>query len=84
MVTKTVAQEKWLKARAMIKELEKDICGDLTKQLSYKKFERVRNFLCHMAIVYDSIFPYLKGFYLTLASRLPCGDEQGWKMAELE
>ena len=37
-----------------------------------------------MAMVYDSIFPYLKGFHLTLASHLPHRDDDGWKMTDLE
>ena len=58
-------------------ELEQDIAGDHRKQLSYKRLERVRGFMCHMATVYDSIFPYLKGFHLTLASHLLYRDEEG-------
>ena len=84
MVIQTVTRETWLKARAMIKELEKDPCRDLKRQLSYKRLERVLVCVCHMAILYDSILPYLKDFHLTLAGHLPCRDEEGWKMAELE
>ena len=35
-------------------------------------------------MVYEIIFPYLKGFHLTLASHLPCRDSEGWKLSSLE
>ena len=35
-------------------------------------------------MVYETIFPYLKGFHLTLAQHLPKRDEDGWKLADLE
>ena len=37
-----------------------------------------------MAMVYDIIFPYLKGFHLTLAQHLPHRNEEGWKLTDLE
>ena len=83
-VTKTVTQDKWLKARKLISDLNKDISGDFSKPLLYKKLEQIRGFLCHLAMVYDSMFPYLKGFHLTVARHLPHRDEEGWKIAKLE
>jgi len=35
-------------------------------------------------MTYNIIFPYLKGFHLTLCSHLPNRDEEGWKVKELE
>ena len=83
-ITKTVTKEKWMKARTLIFELQHEIDMNPQGPLSYKKLERIRGFLCHMAMVYDSIFPYLKGFHLTLASHLPHRDDDGWKMTDLE
>ena len=35
-------------------------------------------------MTYDSLFPFLKGFHLTLSSHLPNRNEAGWKIRELE
>ena len=35
-------------------------------------------------MTYPIIFPYLKGFHLTMASHMPGRDNQGWKVADLE
>ena len=83
-ITKSVPQEKWDKAKKLIAKLKKEIGGNTNKKLSYKELERIRGFLCHMAMVYDVIFPYLKGFHLTLAHHLPRRDEGGWKLTDLE
>ena len=83
-IIKTVTKEKWRKARTLILDLQREIDENPQGPLSYKKLERIRGFLCHMAMVYDSIFPYLKGFHLTLASHLPHRDDDGWKMTDLE
>ena len=83
-VTKTVTQAKWLKAKMLIQGLVVDLKQDPETKLCYKRLERIRGFLCHLAMVYDPIFPYLKGFHLTLASHLSHRDSEGWKMAELD
>ena len=35
-------------------------------------------------MVYEGLFPSLKGFHLTLVQHLPKRDEEGWKIADLE
>lgn len=40
--------------------------------------------MCHLAMTYDIIFPFLIGFHLTLCSHLPQRNEEGWKIKELE
>ena len=83
-VTKTVTDEKWNKGKLLVQGLVEDLNQSPTRQLSYKRLERIRGFLCHLAMVYDPIFPYLKGFHLTLASHLPKRDQDGWKMSDLD
>ena len=83
-ITKSVTKEKWEKGRKLINDLIKEIGEIPLKQLSYKLLERIRGFLCHLAMVYDVIFPYLKGFHLTLAQHLPRRDEEGWKLTDLD
>lgn len=50
------------------------------QQLKYKILERNIGFLHHLAIVYDIIFPVLKGFHLTLSSPLSNRDDEGCKL----
>ena len=57
---------------------------DPNAKLNYKLLEQVRGYLCHLAMTYEILFPYLKGFHLTLCSHLPLRNEEGWKMQELE
>ena len=83
-IQKTVTVEKWQKARNYILELNKLLKEDPNRNLDYKMLEKIRGFFCHLAITYDLIFPYLKGFYLTLCSHLPKRDGNGWKMSDLE
>ena len=83
-ISKTVTDEKWSKGRKLVVDLAEDIAKDPSAPVSFKRLEKIRGFLCHLAMVYDTIFPYLKGFHLTLAQHLPKRDEEGWKLTELE
>ena len=95
-VSVMVMQKKWDKGRSYLATLV-DLTGwDLDSysysldqefpdiQISYKLLEQIRGFFCHLAMTYPIIFPYLKGFHLTLASLMPGRDDQGWKVADLE
>jgi hypothetical protein len=46
--------------------------------------KEVRGFLNHLAMTYNLIATYLKGFHLTLASVHPNRDKDGWKMSKKE
>ena len=81
---KSVTLEKWLKAKNYISELKEDLGKNPKVKLSYKRLEKIRGFLCHLAMVYEILFPYLKGFHLSLAKHLPNRNEEGWKINELE
>lgn len=35
-------------------------------------------------MIFGMIFPYLKGFHLTIYSHLPKRNEKGWKLKDLE
>ena len=83
-VTKTVTLEKWNKAKGYLETLNKLIATDPNVMVDFKLLERIRGFLCHLAMTFNIIFPYLKGFHLTLCQHLPKRDESGWKMSDLE
>lgn len=40
----------------------------------FKRLEQIRGYLCHMAMTYDLLFSFLKGFHLTLCAHLPKRD----------
>ena len=81
-ITKSVTKAKWEKAQNYLLELRKKI-NDGEIRFEYKWLEKIRGFMCHLAMTYDIIFPYLKGFHLTLAQHLPKRDDEWWKMTDL-
>lgn len=83
-IQKTVSQEKWNKGRDYILEISKQLQANTNYKFEFKYLERVRGFLCHLAMTYEILFPYLKGFHLTLCSHLPRRNEEGWKTSNLE
>ena len=75
-ITKLVTLEKWIKAQLMIKELLDKADGNEKHSFMYKRLEQIRGFLCHMAMTYETITPFLKGFHLTLKKSPP--KRRGW------
>ena len=61
-----------------------DIRENLEMKLEYKRLERIRRFLCYLAMVNDNFFPYSKSFHLTLSQHLPRQDDSKWKMNDLQ
>lgn len=89
-ITRTVSQDKWNKAKGMIAGLSDAYAAHVGSEskkpleFAYKDLEKQRGFLCHLAMTFPILFPYLKGYHLTLSSHLPFRSEDGWKMKELE
>ena len=83
-IQRTVAVSKWNKGKNYILDLAKILKSNPQAQLEFKHLERVRGFLCHLAMTYEIIFPFLKGFHLTLCSHLPKRNDEGWKLRDLE
>ena len=81
-IIKTVSAEKWKKAQTQIDELLQECDGNQDHLFSYKRLEQIRGFLCHLGMTFEIIFPYLKGFHLTLASHLSNRDTTGWKLSK--
>ena len=84
-IRKTVTEKKWDKGRNYILELDAETktLGLDNVTFDYKRLEVIRGFLCHLAMTYELLFPFLKGFHLTLLQYLPCRDEEGWKIKEV-
>ena len=85
-VTLTVTQQKWDKAKKLVQELKEEIAEKPIDgiMLNYKRLEQIRGFLCHLAMTHSVLFPYLKGFHLTLSSHLKNRDDEGWKLTDLD
>ena len=84
IISKTVTLTKWNKGKDMIEQIAKEIEAEPELLFEYKRLERVRGFLCHLAMAYEVFFPYLKGFHLTLSSHLNNRNDEGWKLKEPE
>ena len=80
----TVSVSKWLKGRSYIDLLVNEIKDNPDVEFEFKFLEQIRGYLCHLAMTFEILFPYLKGFHLTLCSHLPKRNEEGWKLADLE
>ena len=76
--------EKWNKGKGYIEDLINDLKYDRNRPLGYKRLERIRGFFCHLEMVYKILFPFLKGFHLTLATHGSQRSEEGWKLSDLE
>lgn len=78
-----VSQEKWDKAKRIVREtcqeLENFHKGLLTG-LNHKTLEKGRGFLVYFTRTYTSLTPYLKGIHLTLDSWREGRDAEGWKL----
>jgi hypothetical protein len=84
-ISQSVVQSKWDRARAEIKELIDHHHASSTDPLfRYKRLEEIRGFLCHLAMTFETITPYLKGFHLTLAAHHPKRNAEGWKLSPRE
>ena len=79
----TCTKAKWEKAKAMI-EHWRDASEEKGKMLDAKQMERDVGFLVHISRTFPAIFPYLKGFYLTLNSWRKGRTDEGWKYSMAE
>ena len=53
IITKSVTDLKWNKARNIITEIKNELAENPHKLFSFKMLERDRGFLCHIAMTYD-------------------------------
>ena len=77
----TVSAKKWTKTQGHLSwVLEHFSCSTDRPTLLLKELEKRVGFLVHLAMAYPLIFPFLKGFYLTMNSWRPGRFRDGWKM----
>lgn len=83
-ITKTVTIAKWTKQKELLLAINTNLKQNNLSKQEYKILERIRGYFCHLAIVSEIIFPFLKGFDLTLSSHPLRRDEESWKLTNLE
>ena len=84
-IVKTVTAEKWDKGKGLIKKLNATQGSEnlrAPRSLDRKDLERITGFLNHLAMTFEDITPFLKGFYLTLNSWRDKRNEDGWKISD--
>ena len=79
-VYKTVSQERWNKTRGHINSLK--LWAQEGRKINCKELERVRGFLVHVSLTFDTMVPYLKGIHLTLETWRSDRDSEGWRLPE--
>ena len=82
LITKSVSQEKWEKGKRIVEDLARTVneSQDGRPQLDRKQLEKETGFMNHLAMTFETICPFLKGFYLTLNSWRSGRDEGDWKV----
>ena len=80
----TCTQEKWNKARSIIERWMNTVVEKKEEKLDVKQMEKEVEFLVHMSRTFPSMFPYLKGFYLTMNSWRSGRNDEGWKYSMAE
>ena len=83
-VSKAVTQEKWDKARTIIKRYTEGFQHSPTPAFSHKQMQRDVGFLVHVAMTFSSLMPFLKGFYLTMNAWRGGRNKDGWKLSSKE
>ena len=81
----TVSQSKWDKAKGLLHELAaqfENLGEGEMPQLVLADLESKVGFLVHLAMAYPLLFPFLRGFYLTMNSWRPGRDLDGWKLSK--
>jgi hypothetical protein len=78
-----VLDEKWEKAKAIIKKTKEEILG-ADGWIGRKGLESSRGFLLYVTQTYPSMVPYMKGFHLTLDGWRKGRNSEGWKYLSQE
>jgi hypothetical protein len=83
-ISKSVSPEKWAKGKAIMTRLRVELEADSEERpmLNRKLLERETGFLNHLAMTFENLVPFLKGFYLTLNSWRSGRDADDWKVSD--
>jgi hypothetical protein len=73
------AQDKWEKAKALIKETQELLVDDADR-MPQKRLEQIRGFLNYVCQTYPILSSYLIGYHMTIDSWRQGRDEEGWRL----
>ena len=80
LVSKSIAQAKWDKAKLLIAELRSCIgTEDHPGLIPHKFLEKKRGYFNHVGITYDILVPHLRGYHNALDSWREKRTAEGWK-----
>ena len=80
-VGKLVSDERWTKARNIIRKWHDRLSKSPQGPLDLKELLSDRGFLIYIVRTYDCMNTYLKGFHLTIDSWRDNRDDDGWKLS---
>jgi hypothetical protein len=72
-------QDKWEKAKALIKETQELLVNDADR-MPRKRLEQIRGFLNYVGQTYPILSSYLIGYHMTIDSWRQGRDEEGWRL----
>jgi hypothetical protein len=77
----TVSTKKWIKIKNILQDIRLSFASATDRpRIELKLLEQRVGFLVHVAMAYPMMFPFLKGFYLTMNSWREGRDEDDWKL----
>ena len=80
----TCSKKKWEKAQAIVKHWFDAVVVGKEQEVNAAQMERDVGFLVHLSRTFPAVFPYLKGFYLTLNTWRKGRNDDGWKFTMSE
>ena len=83
-VAKTTTQEKWDKGKARLQKYTDAFAKEERPTHSFKGLQSDAGYFVHQAMTFNSLMPFLKGFFLTMNSWRSDRGEDGWKRAARE
>lgn len=83
IISKSVSQEKWEKGKRIVGALNASLqdAENGRPLLDRRVLEKETGFLNHLSMTFETLTPFLKGFYLTLNSWREGRDDADWKVS---
>ena len=83
-ISKTLTQKKWDKGKKLLEKYVDAYTKSDSPTFDHKQMQRDVGFFVHQALTYNSLMPFLKGFYLTMNVWRPGRNGEGWKLSTRE
>ena len=80
----TCTQQKWEKAKSIISRWKEAVVTQQSRSVNAAQMEKDVGFLVYLSRTFPAMFPYLKGFYLSLNSWRTGRNDDGWRYSMAE